>query len=161
MANEVKSAPDHTFQRFFYIGAWLKGLHGILEVLGGALLWFLNPKILHHVAALLVKHELSEYPQNVIVRFIHHLAAHWSLSTQHFGAIYLLIDGFINVGLVIGLLRRIWWTYPLAASILSLFVLYQLHRAQRTHSAGLYGLSLLDVLIVLLIIREFYTRESR
>jgi uncharacterized membrane protein len=148
-----------SFQRFFYIGTWLKGFHGILEVVGGTLLWFLNPKMLHHVGALFVKHELSEFPDNAIVRFIHHVATHWSLSTQHFGAIYLLVDGFINVGLVVGLLRRIWWSYPLAATILSLFVLYQLHRAERTHSAGLLYLSLLDAVIVLLIVREYRSRE--
>jgi uncharacterized membrane protein len=148
------------FQRFFYVGAWLKGIQGVLEALGGTLLWILNPKILHHVAALFVQHELSEYPHSTIVRFIRHLAAHWSLSTQHFGAIYLLIDGFINIGLVIGLLRRIWWSYPLAASLLSVFVLYQLHRAQRTRSVGLLYLSLLDVVIVLLIIREYRSERG-
>lgn len=149
-----------SFQHFFYIGVWLKGLSGIAEVLAGVLLWFLNPKMLHHIGALFVKHELSEYPQNFIVRFIHHTAAHWSLSTQHFGAIYLLIDGCINVGLVIGLLRRIWWSYPLAATVLSLFVLYQLHRAERTHSVGLVGLSLVDAVIVMLILREYRNRPG-
>jgi len=140
-----------SIQHFFYIGVWLKGLSGIAEMLAGVLLWFLNPKILHEVA---------EHPQNIIVQFIHHVAAHWSLSTQHFGAIYLLIDGCINVGLVIGLLRRIWWTYPLAATVLSLFALYQLHRVQRTHSGALLGLSLVDVLIVLLILQEYRHRPS-
>ena len=161
MGNKVLSAPDHTFHRSFYVGACLKGLQGILEALGGVLLWFLNPKMLHDVGALFVKHELSEYPQNFIVRYIHHAAAHWSLSTQHFGAIYLLIDGLINVGLVIGLLRKIWWSYPLAAALVSLFIVYQLHRAERTHSATLLFLSVMDSIIVLLIIREYYTREIR
>jgi uncharacterized membrane protein len=161
MVNEVKSVSGHTFHRTFYIGACLKGLQGILETLGGVVLWFLNPKILHDVAALFVKHELSEYPQNFMVRYIHHAAAHWSLSTQHFGAIYLLIDGLITVGLVIGMLRKIWWSYPLAAALISLFILYQLHRAERTHSATLFFLSLMDAVIVLLIIREYYTRETR
>jgi len=158
VANDVKPAIDHTFHRSFYIGACLKGLQGILEALGGVLLWFVNPKILHDVGALFVRHELSEYPRNFIVRYIHHAAAHWSLSTQHFGAIYLLIDGLINVGLVIGLLRKIWWSYPLAASLVSLFILYQLHRAERTHSATLLCLSLMDAVIVLLIIREYRNR---
>src|SRR5664279_4912612 len=81
MPLRTESAIDHTFHRSFYIGACLKGLQGILEALGGALLWFLNPKMLPDVAALFVKHELSEYPQNFIVRYIHHAAAHWSLST--------------------------------------------------------------------------------
>ena len=154
----LKPGIDHTFHRSFYIGACLKGLQGILEALGGALLWFVHPKMLHDVAALLVKHELSEYPQNFIVRYIHHAAAHWSLSTQHFGAIYLLIDGLINIGLVIGLLRKIWWSYPLAASLVSLFILYQLHRAERTHSGTLLFLSLMDAVIVVLIIREYRHR---
>lgn len=91
VTSSTKSIADRSLHHFFYIGVWLKGMQGILEALGGALLWFLNPKVLHDVGALFVKHELSEYPQNFIVRFIHHVAAHWSLSTQHFGAIYLLI----------------------------------------------------------------------
>jgi uncharacterized membrane protein len=115
--------------------------------------------MLRDVGALFVKHELSEYPQNFIIRYIYHAAAHWSLSMQHFGAIYLLIDGLINAGLVIGMLRKIWWSYPLAATLISLFILYQLHRAERTHSVILLFLSLIDAVIVLLIIREYHTRE--
>lgn len=139
----------------------MKGLSGIIEVVGGVLLWLLNPKLLNDVAALFIQHELSEHPQFFFVRFIHRIAGHWSLSTQHFGAIYLLIDGFINIGLVIGLLRRIWWSYPVAAGILSIFILYQVHRVQRTHSTGLIWLSLLDGAIVLLIIREYRSRPGR
>ena len=86
---------------------------------------------------------------------IRHFAAHWSLSTRHFAAIYLLVNGLINIGLVLGMLRRKSWSYPLSAALLSLFVVYQLHRAQRTHSGGLLCLSFVDVVIVLLIIKEY------
>ena len=62
MGNKVLSAPDHTFHRSFYVGACLKGLQGILEALGGVLLWFLNPKMLHDVGALFLQKQKFRFP---------------------------------------------------------------------------------------------------
>jgi uncharacterized membrane protein len=54
-ARPLSPALDKTFK----IGLVLKGLDGILEVVGGLLLLFLSPAAIEHIVRTLTAHELS------------------------------------------------------------------------------------------------------
>ena len=56
------------------------------------------------------------------------------------------------------LFRERLWAFPLALFVLAVFVAYQLHRFGRTHSIVLLMLTLLDVVVMALIWREFRAR---
>ena len=47
---------------------------------------------------------------------------------------------------------------PLALSVLTIFVAYQLHRFGHTHSIVLLGLTVLDLVVMTLIWREYRSR---
>src|SRR6516225_10067788 len=70
----LSPALDKTFK----IGLVLKGLDGILEVVGGILLLFLSPHAIEHIARTLTAHELSEDPHDLIARYLVHSTSHLS-----------------------------------------------------------------------------------
>ena len=104
---------------------------------------------------LLTKEELAQDPKDFlaghVVQWFHQL----SISTQHFAGIYLLGHGLIKIGLVIGLLRGSRWSYPTALVFLTAFIFYQIYRLARTPSLGLYVLTTIDLIVVILIVREW------
>src|SRR5215475_7900833 len=100
-AEPLSPALDKTFK----IGLVLKGLDGVLEVIGGILLLFLSPQTIQHLVRVLTAHELSEDPHDLIARYLLHTTAHLSHGTTLFGAIYLLSHGIAKIVLVALVLR--------------------------------------------------------
>jgi len=139
----------------FDLGALAKGIDGVLEIVGGGLLFVVDPSQLHRVARLLLQHELSEDPDDVVATYLLRTAQHLSPGTQTFAAAYLLWHGVVKVGLVAGLLLRRRWAYPVAIVAFLLFLAYQLYRYTRTFSPELLALSVVDVVIIVLTWLEY------
>jgi uncharacterized membrane protein len=144
----------------FEVGVLLKGIDGVLEIVGGVLLLVVDPNQLYHVVRLLTQHELSEDPHDLIATYLLHTAGHLSASTELFGALYLLWHGLVKAGLVAALLLRRRWAYPAAMIAFALFVLYQLYRYSNTHSFGLLLLSAVDVFVIALTWLEYQRLRS-
>ena len=139
----------------FDVGVIAKGIDGALEIVGGALLFFVTADQLRHVARILTLHELTEDPHDLVATYILHTAQRLTPGAIDFGAIYLLWHGLVKVGLVTALLLRKRWAYPVAIVAFLLFLLYQLSRYAHTHSPALLALSALDVLVILLTWLEY------
>src|SRR3954467_14631952 len=60
--------PRDSLDRVFEVGVILKGLDGLLEAVGGLLLLAVTPAAIDRVMVRLTQHELSEDPNDVIVR---------------------------------------------------------------------------------------------
>jgi len=140
-AKPLSPALDKTFK----IGLVLKGLDGVLEVVGGILLLFLTPQAIQHIVRALTAHELSEDPHDMIARYLLHTTAHLHHGTTLFGAIYLLIHGVAKIVLVALVLRGKLWAYPITA----------VH-----FSAGLTALTVFDALLVWLTWREYRSKRG-
>jgi len=138
----------HIVHLLFDIGVITKGIDGALEIIGGALLFFVSPDQLRHIARILTLHELSEDPHDIVANYLLHTAQHLSPSVTTFGAVYLLWHGVVKVGLVTALLRGQRWAYPAAIVAFLLFLLYQVSRYAHTHAPELLVLSVLDVLVI-------------
>jgi uncharacterized membrane protein len=80
---------------------------------------------------------------------------HYSISTQHFGMLYLLSHGGIKIVLVFLLWRKQIWAYPLAVVALVIFIFYQTIRWTTTHSVFLMALTVLDAVMIWLTIVEY------
>lgn len=132
----------------FDIGVIGKGIDGVLEIVGGTLLFLVNPAQISYIVRLLTQHELSEDPTDLVAGYLLHAAQHLSASAQTFGAVYLLGHGIIKVGLVAALLRRQFWAYPAAIAAFLLFLIYQLYRYSHTHATWLLVLSAVDVFVI-------------
>src|SRR5262245_48834974 len=98
-AHTKSAAPTESkaLRRTFEVGLILKGLDGILEVIGGILLLVISPRAIAHLVHDLTMHELSEDPHDFIARSLVHATGHLTGSATTFGAIYLLSHGAAKV----------------------------------------------------------------
>ena len=156
-ARPLSPALDKTFK----IGLVLKGLDGILEVIGGIVLLFLSPQAIQHIARTLTAHELSQDSHDLIARYLLHTTAHLTTSTTLFGAIYLLSHGAAKIVLVVLVLREKLWAYPWLIVLLLAFIAYQLYRLIAVHfSVGLTALTIFDAVLVWLTWREYQAKRA-
>ena len=145
----------------FKITVMVKGIDGVLEIIGGFLLSLLNPQKLTSIVRLLTQHELSEDPKDAMANYLIREISKISASSQIFGSFYLLSNGVIKVFLVISLLQRRLWAYPAAIVFFTAFMLYQIYRYQLTHSLWLIFLTVLDFLVVIFTLLEYRNLKSR
>ena len=156
-ARPLSPALDKTFK----IGLILKGLDGILEVVGGLLLLFLSPAAIEHIVRTLTAHELSEDPHDLIARYLLHSTSHLSAGITLFGAIYLLSHGAAKIVLVGLVLRDKLWAYPWLIVLLLAFIGYQIYRIAWVHfSVGLTALTIFDAALVWLTWREYRSKRA-
>ncbi len=139
----------------FVVGVVGKGVDGVLEVVGGALLAFATSAQIQRVVHVLTGPELSEDPTDLLSHALRRAAAHIDVDMRTFGAIYLVSHGVIKIGLVAALLKKRRWAYPGAMAAFGLFVAYQLYRWSLTHGAWLLVLSALDLVVIALTWLEY------
>src|SRR5215469_2203575 len=141
--------------RIFEISISLKGLDGLLEVIGGMLLLLLSPAQLTSIITLLTQHELSQDPKDFIATHLLAYAHTLSASVILFAAAYLLVHGIVKVVLVVAVLKGQLWAYPWLIGFLVIFILYQIYRLILHVSVGLIALTLFDCFIVFLTVLEY------
>jgi len=125
-----------------------KGVDGVLEIVGGALLFLVDPDAIHRLVRILTQHELSVDPRDVVANYLLNGTQHLSGAAQTFAAMYLLWHGVVKVGLVTALLMKRRWAYPAAIVAFVLFLFYQLFRYSHTHAPELLALSIVDVVVI-------------
>jgi uncharacterized membrane protein len=150
------SALDRTFK----VSVTLKGLDGLMEVIGGILLLFIPPATLQAWVRSLTAHELAEDPHDFIARHLLHSASQLSHGTVLFGAVYLLTHGIAKVVLVVAVLRGQLWAYPWMMGLLGVFIVYQVFRLSYRVTIGLLLLTLFDVFVLVLTVLEYRRRRE-
>ncbi len=141
--------------RAFAVGIILKGLDGVLEIVGGVLLLVVSPTTIDQFSRFLTQHELSEDPHDFLATHLLHAAGSLTGSSLQFGAAYLLLHGVVKVALVAALLRDKIWAYPWMIAFLIVFIVYQVYRMTFAFSIGLFGLTIFDLVVVWLTCREY------
>jgi uncharacterized membrane protein len=159
-ARDAMFKPKDWLDRFFEIGIIAKGLNGLAELVGGLLLLFVSPARIQHLAGTLTQGELSEDPHDVIATQLLHTTNGLTGNAVLFGAIYLLTHGAVKVVLVVALLFNKLWAYPWMIGVLLLFIAYQVYRIALQPTAGLIALTVFDIAIVALTVRE-YARQRQ
>jgi len=152
-------APSTLTDKLFRIAVWLKGLDGATQLIAGIVLIFLSPAAVSRFAHAIVTRDLLGSPTGVLAGHFEVAVQHFVGSARTFVIIYLVLHGVIKLGLVIALLRKIVPMYPVAMAALGIFVVFELLRAIQTHSALLSLFALLDVVIIVLVLKEY--RELR
>jgi len=147
--------PRSLLDRTFEIGIILKGLDGVIELIGAALVAFIPAHTIMHLATRLTANELAEDPNDFIaghvLQYAHELAGH----DKWFVTVFLLSHGLIKVVLVIGLLRSLPWAYPFAFVALGGFTIYQVWLILHNPTVGMVLLTLFDIFILSLTWREY------
>ena len=138
------------FRTTFRTGITLKGIDGVLETIGGALLLLMHPAEVNAMLRVLCQHELSRDPQDFIA--IHVLRASETLlgSNRLFASMYLLSHGVTKAALVVALWMNALWAYPLTIFVFAAFSVYQMYRYSHTHSMAMLLLTVFDVALIYL-----------
>jgi uncharacterized membrane protein len=141
--------------RTFFVSLILKGLDGILELVGGVLLLLIRPEKIDSITRLLTQREIDQDPHDFIDTHLRELTAHLDVGATAFAAVYLLLHGAIKLVLVWAVLKGHVRAYPWMIAFLVAFILYQGYEMIGHFSIGLALLTAFDMFIVYLTWREY------
>jgi uncharacterized membrane protein len=144
----------------FRTGIAMKGIDGLLEMIGGMLIWFIKPSAMGATLRALCQHELSRDPHDFIAVHLLHTSEKLAHSDPLFASIFLLSHGFVKAVLAVFLWFGELWAYPLAIFVFSAFSVYQIYRFTHTHSILLLVLTVFDVAIVWLTWSEYRVQNA-
>lgn len=158
---ETKPAETTLLDRTFRVSLILKGLDGVLELIGGVLLLLVTPKEIGDLVRFLTQHELAQDPHDFLANSLVHLSSNLSGSATLFGAIYLLLHGLVKIVLVWAVLKDKLWAYPWMIAFLLVFIVYQGYRIVVAFSWGVVLLTAFDIFIVWITGREYRLHRAR
>jgi len=146
------------YRRLFDIALGIKGVDGVIEVLGGLFLAMVRPAMITGWVARFTAEELAREPNGLTAHAVHALAHSLAASGHWLIAGYLVLHGLIKVLLVVGIFsgRRI--AYPLFMASLLVFGVYEIYRGMARHEVVLQVLAALDFAILILTVHEYRIR---
>jgi uncharacterized membrane protein len=139
----------------FRIAMAVKGIDGLIELIGGITLLLVSQAEVQKVIAAVVTRDLLGPPDGSLARHFVAGTAEFASGDRTFAVLYLLLHGVLKVALVIALLRHWLPAYPVAIVVLGLFVVYELYRATQTGSVLLPVLAVVDIAVIVLVVREY------
>jgi uncharacterized membrane protein len=135
----------------FQAGIAIKGFDGLLECIGGVLIWFIKPSAMNEFFRFIV---LLDLPGKYDEKLITHLF-HWTQSLanggREFASVYLITHGLSKALLVAGLWMNKLWAYPLTMVVFAIFT--------HTHSIFLVLLTIFDLILIYLTWREYQQKK--
>ena len=146
---------EKRIHQIFAISVSLKGLHALIEIVGGIALYLTSTATIIGWIDRLSQGELIEDPHDWIATHVSRFGENFSVEQHHFYAFYLLSHGLVKGVLVIGLLKEKMWAYPASFVVFSLFIAYQLYRYSWTHDFSLILLSIFDLFVIALAVHEY------
>ena len=149
---------DHSSvqHKFFDLVVILKGLNGLLELLGGGALLLLPAGAILTWAAYITQTDPSTDPTNYFARAFFHWAQHFGHDTQLFAGIYLLAHGLAKTTLATLLLIGQKIAYPIAIVFFSAFACYLAYRLAFHHFSWILAAFVaFDIFTVIIIAREW------
>ena len=153
---------EKDIHKVFEIGIIIKGIDGVLEILGSILLLSISPQRVGSIIVFLTQHELSEDPRDFLATHLLQTAQEFTSGTKLFQSLYLLTHGVVKIFLVWGLLKNKLWAYPVSIAFLIAFIMYQMYRYSYNHALSLLLLTIFDAIIIGLTWHEYkYVRASR
>lgn len=142
-------------ERLFRIALLIKGFDGAAELVAAIVLLFVSGAAVHGLVAEIISRDLLGRPDGFLARHLVAGTAEFATGNRTFVVLYLGLHGVVKLALVAALLRRWLPAYPVAAVVLGVFVVYELYRAVHTGSVVLPLLAVLDILIIIMVVREY------
>ena len=152
--------PKSLLHGTFRTGIAMKGFDGVLEMIGGVLLWFISPSTMSATLRMLCQHELSRDPHDFVAVHLLHTSEKLAHSDPLFASIFLLSHGGVKAVLSVFLWFGELWTYPLAIFVFGAFSVYQAYRFTHTHAISLLVITVFDLAIVWLTWGEYRVQKK-
>jgi uncharacterized membrane protein len=152
----VEIRPGRTSgEGLFRAALLLKGFDGAVELLVAVVLAVGASTLVDGLVTAVLDHHLLGGPNGELATRFAAGAERLAGADRTFAVVYLALHGVIKCGLVVAMARRVRPAYPVAVVVLGIFVCYELVRAVRTGSVLLPVFAAIDVLIIVLIVREY------
>ena len=156
MADETLSSNrEKALRRLFRVGLFLKAIHSLIDLIGGAALYFASSEAILSLAQVLTRHELLEDPNDAVATFLLRSAESLSIDRKSAAVIYLLSHGAVELFLVVMVLRERPWAYPLFMIALGLLIGYQTYQLSLGWSLWLIALTVFDLVVLVLTWHEY------
>jgi len=139
----------------FRVSIMLKGLHALLETVGGIVLLKVSPQTLNRVVMSVLTQDFSQDPHDFVAAHLQRAFDRLADGGSHFASWYLLSHGGVKLCLVLALLWNKLWAYPLMIVMLSAFIGYQMYRFALTHSLAMAVLTIFDLVVIVLTCIEY------
>ena len=145
----------------FRAGITLKGIDGLLEAVGGVLLWFIKPEQLGSTLQEIFEHELLRDPHDFLARHLLHTSERIAQSDPLFASVFLLSHGLVKAVLAVLLWMNKLWAYPVAIVVFTAFSIFGIYRFTHTHSMLLLAIAVLDLIVVALTWEEYGVEKKK
>ena len=145
----------------FRTGITIKGIDGMLEAVGGVLLWFFKPEALGGTLRAIFEHELLRDPHDFLAQHLLHTSDKIAHSDPMFASIFLLSHGLVKAVLTILLWMNKLWAYPLSIVLFSAFTVFGVFRYAHTHATPLIVFAVFDIIIVFLVWEEYGVEKQK
>jgi uncharacterized membrane protein len=145
----------------FRTGITLKGVDGLLEAVGGVLLWFIKPEQLGTTLQEIFEHEMLRDPNDFLARHLLHTSERIAQSDPLFASVFLLSHGLVKALLATALWMNKLWAYPVAIVVFTAFSIFGIFRFMHTHSILLLTIAVLDLVIVALTWEEYGVEKKK
>ena len=155
----IKRLVESLLHDSFEVGITIKGLDGVLEIIGGALLWFKSSSI-NDLVQTVAQHELSRGAHAFIFTHLSNASQKLTSGSVRFASLYLASHGLVKAMLVMCLWLNKLWAYPLTMFVFAAFMAYQVFRFTHTHSIALLLLTFFDALLIYLTWKEFERQKA-
>lgn len=146
--------------RSFQASITLKGIDGLLEILGGLLALFASPSRVNTFLDAITHHAVTRNPNAFIASHLLHASSTITGHAHYFIAFYLVSHGLAKTILVIALWLNRMWAYPGMIILLVLFILYQFYRMTFAMSWWLIWLTVFDIIVILLTYAEYKKQRA-
>ena len=158
-AEKKVKPPSTLLDRTFHAGITLKGIGGVLETIGGILLWFVSPASMSETVQLLFLQEFARNPDGFLTTHVLKQSSKLANMDPTFASLYLLSHGIVKVALVVCLWMNKLWAYPLTILVFAGFCVYQIRRYMHTHAISLVLLTIFDIFLIYLTWREYLEQK--
>ncbi len=151
----MSTRSDRLTELFFRVGMAIKGFDSLLEVLGGIALTM--PFKVQRLLLLASQHEAFRHHEAMsgrLGRLAETVTTHPSMGT----AAYLMVHGGIKVFLIAAILKGYRWAYLWLIGVLTVFTVVEVTRAAMRQEIVTAAFGALDLVVVMLIYREFKMR---
>lgn len=145
-------------RRIFDIALVVKGIDGVIEILGALFIALVRPAAITNWLSRLTSEELVREPSGLTAHAVHALSHSLSAGGHWLIAIYLVLHGLVKVLLVIGIFSGKRIAYPLFMASLVVFGTYEMYRGTARHEIYLQVLAVLDFAILILTVHEYRMR---
>jgi len=152
---------EYYLHALFEAGVALKAFNGLWETVSGLFVLLVPRQMVMHWFSLLAQKELIEDPHDRFVDIASRFITNTPEGTRLFIAIYILAHGILNLFLAYQLYRQRLWAFPVTATVVGVFILYQLERVYQHHSVTLIVLTILDIIFLALLMHEYKHQRSK